>query len=197
MNLPPAQQVLPFDRDALYFGPVLQAREAAIMERELNQVISWQADTVRMFGRMLTLEREVAWYGDADLTYTYSGVPRHSLPWIPVLAELKHRVEQLVGSSFNACLLNRYHHGRQGMGWHADNEASLGPEPVIASLSLGAARPFAFQHQQNGQKISLLLESGSLLLMRGATQHAWKHALPKTARVKNPRINLTFRTIIK
>jgi alkylated DNA repair dioxygenase AlkB len=116
-----------------------------------------------------------------------------ALYWTPLLMELKLQVEQKCGLTFNACLLNFYHTGEEGMGWHSDNEKSL-EEPIhIASLSFGAERRFDMKHQKTGDKKSVMLENGSLLLMKHPMQHYWKHALPKTKKVKEPRINLTFR----
>ena len=117
--------------------------------------------------------------------------------WIPELLALKHRVEQETGLEFNSCLLNLYHSGEEGMSWHSDAEAELGPEPAIASLSLGVERRFVFKHKNSGEKIELQLEPGSLLLMAGKTQKNWLHSLPKSKKITAPRINLTFRNIKK
>jgi alkylated DNA repair dioxygenase AlkB len=138
-----------------------------------------------------------AWYGDAGAVYTYSGLRLEPLPWTPVLLEIKQATERLSGTRFNSVLLNLYRDGQDSMGWHSDDEPELGPEPVIASVSLGALRRFVFQHKKRRWRIALDLEPGSVLLMAGATQHHWRHALPKTRRPVAPRINLTFRTILR
>ena len=117
------------------------------------------------------------------------------MKWTPELLSLKEIIELKTGEKFNSCLLNLYHNGNEGMGWHSDNEKELGEHPVIASLSLGAARKFLLKHNQTKQKIAIILESGSLLLMKGETQEKWIHSLPKTKIIQKPRINLTFRFI--
>jgi len=138
----------------------------------------------------------VAWYGDAGFSYTYSNTTKQALPWTKELLELKGIVEKLSGSSFNSCLLNLYHNGEEGMTWHSDDEKCLGKNTVIASLSLGAARKFALKHKQDKQTVTIMLESGSLLVMKGVTQSNWLHSLPKTQKVTKPRVNLTFRKMI-
>ena len=148
-----------------------------------------------MFGKKLVTKREMAWYGEDGLNYKYSGILRKPLPWSDSLLKIKLLVEQACKVSFNSCLLNLYHDGNESMGWHSDDEPELGPNPVIASVSLGAERKFAFKHRKTGECISLVLKNGSLLLMQGVTQHFWVHTLRKSAGVKNPRVNLTFRRI--
>lgn len=164
--------------------------------RQLLENIDWSKDKVKLFGKIYITEREVAWYADDDLSYTYSGEKKVPKAWSAELLNLKHTIEEATGETFNACLLNLYHSGNEGMGWHSDDEPELGNEPVIASLSLGAKRKFAFKHKHDQLKYSLELEHGSLLLMKGRTQHDWKHALPKSKKVGLPRINLTFRNIL-
>jgi alkylated DNA repair dioxygenase AlkB len=138
----------------------------------------------------------VAWFGDAAYRYTYSGVTRTALAWTADLLALKTLVEERTRARFNSCLLNRYASGREGMAWHSDDEGSLGRDPVIASLSFGAQRRFAFRHKRDGHGVELILEHGSLLVMAGATQHHWQHALPKSAKIDGERINLTFRRMV-
>jgi alkylated DNA repair dioxygenase AlkB len=143
--------------------------------------------------------RLTAWYGDATARYSYSGLDLTPQPWTPALLALRTQVEQATGVTFNSVLLNLYRTGQDSMGWHADDEPELGPEPVIASISLGATRRFRLRPRHSQQlphaPLGLDLPSGSLLVMRGTTQQHWQHAVPKTARPVGPRLNLTFRTI--
>lgn len=141
------------------------------------------------------MARKVSWHGDPGCAYTYAGSRKSPQPWTDSLRALKDRVEAAAGVPFNSCLLNLYHAGTEGMGWHSDDEPELGPEPVIASLSLGAARRFLFRHRVEKTRVEVRLEHGSLLVMRGACQRLWQHSLPKALRVREPRINLTFRRI--
>lgn len=178
----------------------LAPAEAAALLTELTDNVPWRHEPIKLFGKEVMQPRLTAWYGDAGASYRYSGLQLEPLPWLPVLQELRQRVEAAAGTSFNSVLLNLYRHGQDSMGWHADDEPELGPEPVIASLSLGATRRFrlrprpgaAFTHAPAGLELS----SGSLLLMRGPTQHHWQHAVPKTARPTGPRLNLTFRRVV-
>lgn len=188
--------LLSSEGDVLYFGQVLASEQASALLETLERSAQWQQEELLLFGRRHTLERRVAWYGDPGMAYTYSGVKRNPLPWIPELLFLREIISAISGSRFNTCLLNRYANGTQGMGWHSDNEPELGPEPVIASISLGAERPMRFRHKQSGHTEEVLLKHGSLLLMRGATQRCWKHALPVRKRELGLRINLTFRNIL-
>jgi alkylated DNA repair dioxygenase AlkB len=138
---------------------------------------------------------KVAWYGDSEYLYTYSNTTKQALAWTKELSELKQIVEELAGIKFNSCLLNLYHNGNEGMGWHSDDEKSMGKNNTIASLSFGAERKFSFKHKQTKQIVSLVLEHGSLLVMKDDTQRNWLHSLPKSKNITQPRISLTFRTI--
>ena len=189
--------VLPYDGVADYYGKVLTQQSADTYYDRLLKTVTWQHDKLVMFGKPIITQRKVAWYGDRDYAYTYSNATKQALTWTDELAQLKATVEARAGCSFNSCLLNLYHSGDEGMGWHSDDERSLGNDITIASLSLGAERKFSFKHKQDKRTVSLLLEHGSLLVMREATQQHWRHALPKTKKVRQPRINLTFRTIFQ
>ena len=154
----------------------------------------WQHDEVMLFGQKRVLSRKVAWHGDGDFSYSYSGTSKTASPWSPALLLIKERVENQCAHRFNSCLLNLYHDGSEGMGWHSDDEKTLGLNPVIASVSFGAERIFKLKHRESKEVITVLLENGSLLVMKGETQHYWVHAMPKTKKISRPRINLTFRT---
>jgi alkylated DNA repair dioxygenase AlkB len=189
----PANNLLPGDGAAHYYGPILARAEADQWLATLLHEVPWRHDETVIFGKRHVTARQVAWYGDADYAYTYSGTTHRALPWTAPLRDLKQRVEKASDARFNSCLLNLYHHGGEGMGWHSDNESSLVRHAAIASLSLGAERRFCFKHKHDGRKAELRLEHGSLLVMAGAAQECWRHSLPKMARVSTPRINLTFR----
>jgi alkylated DNA repair dioxygenase AlkB len=187
--------ILPKDGTVNYYGKVLSSREADQYFNLLMKNILWKNDEVVIFGKHIVTKRKAAWYGDSDYLYTYSNTTKHALPWTKELSYLKQIVEEVAGAKFNSCLLNLYHNGDEGMGWHSDDEESLGKNNTIASLSLGAERKFLLKHKQTKQTLSLVLEHGSLLIMKDSTQANWLHSLPKSKNITQPRINLTFRTI--
>ena len=192
----PAVNLLPCDGTVNYYGRILSAVEACRYYEALFQTVPWKNDEAVIFGKHIVTARKVAWYGDADYSYTYSGTTKQALVWTKELRALKAIVEKLTAAKFNSCLLNLYHDGNEGMAWHSDDESSLVKNSTIASLSFGAERKFCFKHKQTQQAVSLSLETGSLLVMKDATQTYWRHALPKSKRIKTPRINLTFRTMV-
>jgi alkylated DNA repair dioxygenase AlkB len=158
--------------------------------------ISWQQEDIVMFGELRRVPRLVAWHGDPGTAYTYSGTAHEPLPWTAALQSIRDRVQDLTGHSFNSVLLNRYRDGRDGMGWHADDERELGRDPVIASVSLGATRRFKLRHRRLREAAATIdLAHGDLLLMAGSTQHAYVHAVPKTTRPVGERVNLTLRLV--
>lgn len=161
--------------------------------RRLSTELNWQQETIRMFGRDVLQPRLQAWCGDA--VYTYSGLTMHPQAWTPSLLAIKSACEQICDSTFNSVLANQYRNGQDYMGWHQDNEPELGPQPVIASVSLGEERRFVLKHLASKQKMEFNLTPGSLLIMAGTTQQFWTHSVPKTQRPKSARINLTFRTV--
>lgn len=185
--------VLPYDGIVQDYGLVLSAEHSERYLQYFLQHLAWQPDEGLLFGQYYRTQRQVAWYGDEQYQYRYSGAVKQALLWQPALWRLKLQIEQWVGHPFNSCLANLYQDGTQGLGWHSDDEPNLGRHAVIASLSLGATRKFCFQHKHRANKVELLLHSGQLLVMRGTTQHYWKHALMKSNRIIQPRINLTFR----
>lgn len=187
------ENLLPKDGIAIYHGIVYPEKEAMALCDLLFDVMPWKQDEVLMFGKLITTKRKVAWFADAGITYTYAGVKKHGLTWTPNLLQIKEKIEQLTGAKYNACLLNLYHEGEEGMGWHQDNEVEMVAESSIASLSLGAVRKFAFKHATTNERLDIELENGSLLEMKGSIQNNWYHSLPKTKKVKQMRINLTFR----
>ncbi len=188
--------LLPYDGVVHYHGCILKQQQAQQYLDALLNSIQWKNDEAFIFGRHIITKRKVAWYGDAGYSYTYSNTTKQALPWTAALLELKALAEAISGTAFNSCLLNLYHNGEEGMAWHSDDEKCLGENTVIASLSLGAERKFALKHKRDKQSVSVLLENGSLLVMKGSTQTNWLHSLPKTKKVNRTRVNLTFRTIM-
>lgn len=189
-----APNLLPLDGVVTLLPELASAGESMEWFEALQHETPWKSDEIVMFGKRITTTRKVAWYGDADCAYRYSGVTKEPLPWTETLFEIKIAVESASDESYNCCLLNLYHHGGEGMGWHSDDEKELEPNAAIASVSLGAERKFVFKHRRNPElKVETLLPHGSLLIMAGETQRHWLHALPKSVKVKSPRINLTFR----
>ena len=149
-----------------------------------------------MFGKKITTTRKVAWVADQGLSYTYSGIKKNPQEWSAPLFGIKQKLESFCGHQFNSCLLNLYHHGDEGMGWHSDDEPELGRNPLIASVSFGEERVFKLRHRKDkGLRLDVPLPHGSLLVMGGAMQHYWQHSLSKSAKDLKPRINLTFRRI--
>lgn len=156
----------------------------------------WGQPSVHLHGRDYPVPRLVAWYGDPEAFYTYSGLTHAPLPWTPLLAEIRARVEAAAGQRFNGVLLNYYRDGQDSMGWHSDDEPEMGRNPLVASLNLGGARRFDLRRKgRNTIEHSIELSGGSLLVMSGATQHYWQHQVAKTRRPVAPRLNLTFRLV--
>jgi len=179
-----------------YYRNVLTHSQANLYFDLLSQNIIWENDETVIFGKLIITKRKVAWYGDSDYTYTYSNTTKQALVWTKELSDLKQIVEEFTETKFNSCLLNLYHDGNEGIAWHSDDEKSLEKNSIIASLSFGAERKFSFKHKQTKETISVVLEHGSLLIMKDATQTNWLHSLPKSKKITRPRINLTFRTIV-
>jgi alkylated DNA repair dioxygenase AlkB len=184
---------LPHDGEAYYISNFIESNDARKLFLLLQEEINWSYEELNLFGKKIVLSRKVAFYGDYGLTYTYSKRLKEATVWSPILEKIKILVSEILGVSFNACLLNYYHSGNEGMGWHSDNELDLVEYATIASVSLGDSRDFVFKHKSTKETVRIRLESGSLLLMKGSIQEHWLHALPKTKKSLNPRINLTFR----
>ena len=181
------------DGQAHYFGKIINAEQKHIYFNELLNKIEWTNENLVMFGKEITTKRKVAFYADRLIEYTYSNKTKKGLEWTPLLIEIKQLVSSYTGSNYNACLLNLYHDGAEGMGWHSDDEKEIIPNSSIASLSLGAERKFALKHKATKEAKSILLEHGSLLEMLGSFQKHWLHSMPKSKKIVAPRINLTFR----
>ena len=184
------------DAELALWRDFLPAAESWALLRELETTASWEQSLIRIAGRELPIPRLNVWYGDPGTNYGYSGTRLESHPWTPALAALRRQIETITGCDFNSALLNCYRSGEDGVDWHSDDEAVLGPEPAIATLSLGVARRFELRHRtQPGLRRHLLLENGALLLMAGAMQRHWRHRVPKQPAVADRRISITFRLV--
>lgn len=191
------RNLLPYDGTVHYYGRLLGQEKADFYLEKLLETIEWKQDEAVIFGKHILTKRKVAWYGEKAFEYTYSNTTKRALPWTEELIRLKALAEQETGETFNSCLLNLYHSGDEGMAWHSDGETDLKKDGAIASLSFGAERKFAFKHKWTGEKVELILEHGSLLVMKDTTQTHWLHRLPPSKRITAPRVNLTFRTIVE
>ncbi|NND16031.1 MAG: alpha-ketoglutarate-dependent dioxygenase AlkB [Eudoraea sp.] len=184
------------DSEIYYVPDFLSKTRAENLFEELRSSIPWRSDKITVFGKTYDQPRLTAWFGEEGISYSYSGITMQPTPFPELLMELKTKLELFSGTKFNSCLANLYRDGQDSNGWHADDEKELGTNPVIASLSLGESRAFHLRYKSDhSRKEKLLLTSGSLLLMLGATQHHWHHQVPKTKRKIGSRINLTFRCI--
>ena len=192
----PNTNLLPYEGVVLYYGPVINNEIANKYYQSLLAKIDWRHDEAVIRGKHIITKRKVAWYGDKPFSYTYSNTTKRALPWTKELLELKNIVEEEAKENFNSCLLNLYHNGDEGMAWHSDAERDLKKDGAIGSLSFGAERRFLFKNRKSKEKIEIVLEHGSLLVMKGTTQTNWLHHLPPTKLIKSPRINLTFRSIV-
>jgi alkylated DNA repair dioxygenase AlkB len=184
------------DADVVFYPGFYSSEENELFFQTLMQKIVWKSEHIQIAGRKVLLPRLTAWYGDEGKVYHYSGITVHPVGWTDLLRQIKSRVETVAETSFNSVLLNLYPNEQASVSWHSDDEPELGVNPVIASVSFGVARNFQLKHKHlPDERREILLTPGSLLLMRGTTQHFWKHRIPKTTKPHGPRINLTFRVI--
>ncbi len=191
-----SENLLPIDGETHYFSEFFRKAEADQFLEKLKTHIEWKQEPIKIFGKSIMQPRLTALYGDIGKPYGYSGIIMQPLVWTDFLLEIKNRVEEKSKTNFTHVLLNYYRDGKDSMGWHRDNEAVLGPNPTIASVSFGESREFQIRHYgEKKLKLKLILEHGSLLIMSGRSQHHWEHQIPKTAKQMGPRINLTFRKI--
>ncbi len=190
-----AKNLLSKDGVVNYYGPLMSREKANGYLDYLLSEIEWKNDEAIIYGKKIITKRQVAWYAQKPFEYTYSQITKRALPWTIRLLELKDIAEESSKEYFNSCLLNLYQHGDEGMSWHSDGEKDLKKNGAIGSLSFGAERKFCFKHKKTKETTSLVLESGSLLVMKDITQTNWLHCLPPTKKVLKPRVSLTFRTI--
>ena len=180
---------------AQYFGPILAPEKGDHLFQKLLEEINWKQDEISIFGNITKTRRKVAWHAEIPASYTYSRMTKIALPFTQSILELKKLAENITDEKFNSCLLNLYHDGTEGMGWHADDEKEIKAGSAIGSISLGADRKFSFKHKTKDINVDQVLEHGSLLVMKGDTQTKWKHCLRTSKHITKPRINLTFRQI--
>ncbi len=190
------ENLLPYDGEVFYFSQVLNEQKSNESFQSLLTEIKWENDELLMYGKRIVTKRKVAWYGLKPYNYTYSKINKQAHLYSDILNQLQQLIEGLCKENFNSCLLNLYHDGSEGMGWHSDNEKELKKNGTIASLSFGANRIFQFKHKLTKEIVNIELENSSLLMMNGVTQEHWLHALKVDKKIKTPRINLTFRTIV-
>jgi alkylated DNA repair dioxygenase AlkB len=182
-----------------YWPAALTALNCPHLFNQLIDTVPWQQREVRVMGRLVMQPRLVSYMADGPhLAYTYSGLTLQPLPWAAPVQQIKQEVEKLAGATFNSCLLNYYRDGKDHLSWHSDNEALYGPQPTIASVSLGASRDFILRSiADSSVKIKLQLSQGDVLVMSGTMQQHWLHSVPKRKALSEPRVNLTFRSIVK
>lgn len=191
-------EIITIDGSVSLYENLFNTEDSQNLFLELLNDIIWQQENIKRFGQSIPLPRLTAWYGDAGKSYTYSGITMNPLIWTRPLLTIKNKIEKITKHRFNSVLLNQYRHRKDSVSWHSDDEPELGKEPIIASVSFGATRQFMLKHKSKTEikPITLNLNSGSLLLMKGKTQECWLHQVPKTRKEVSPRINLTFRTIL-
>lgn len=193
----PNKNWLPYDGTVRYLGKIFSPTECEQFYKRLMNEIAWKNDEAVIFSKHIITKRKVAWYADKPYEYIYSKIHRTALLWTALLLELKQIIEEKTEQKYNSCLLNLYHNGDEGMAWHSDDERDLQTNGSIASLSFGATRRFAIKHKQTKHKEVFDLNDGDLLEMKNETQTHWVHNIAKTKRIFAPRINLTFRQMIK
>lgn len=181
--------------ECLFFPDFFSKSESDLFLQKLTVEIEWKQESMNMYGKQIDFPRLTAWYGDNDKPYSFSGITLQPKIWTKELLEIKDEVEPLSNVQFNSVLLNRYRSGNDSISWHTDAEKELGQNPVIASVNFGATRKFQLRHIKTKEKVEIELTHGSLLIMQGELQHFWEHQVPKTSKVVNERINLTFRVI--
>ncbi|MCU0400181.1 MAG: alpha-ketoglutarate-dependent dioxygenase AlkB [Algoriphagus sp.] len=192
-----SRNLLPFGGEVVLYPEFFEKEQADKLFEQLRDCLSWNQEPIWMFGKQVMQPRMTALYGNPDQPYSYSGISMEALPWTPLLYQIKEKIENFTGCQFTHVLCNLYRDGNDSMGWHRDNEAVLGRNPNIASVTFGVTRPFQLRdYQLKKTKIEVLLNHGSLLMMTGDSQHTWEHQLPKTRRINGPRVNLTFRKLL-
>ncbi|GAB2614302.1 alpha-ketoglutarate-dependent dioxygenase AlkB family protein [Belliella aquatica] len=192
-----SSQIINTDGDVTYYPSFFSQEESDQIMSDLIKNIEWKQEPIWMFGKKIMQPRLTALYGDPNVAYGYSGIIMKVYPWNEILQTIKAKVETLSNTDFTHVLLNYYRNGQDSMGWHRDNEKNLGENPTIASVSFGISREFQLRkYETKKDKKSILLTHGSLLMMQGETQHFWEHQIPKSNKIINPRINLTFRKVL-
>lgn len=194
--LPNQKNLLPYQGEVVFYEDFLGQQEADLFFKLLQDQVPWKQEPIWMFGKKVMQPRLTALFGDPEVKYSYSGIEMKAFSWIEPLIQIRERLKAQVPTQFTHVLLNYYRDGKDSMGWHRDNESSLGKNPCIASVSLGETRTFQIRNKETkSHKIDISLTHGSLLVMAGESQHFWEHQIPKTKKELGPRINLTFRKL--
>lgn len=183
------------DGDVRYYPNWLTLTDAERYLQDCQKALTWSQDYIKIYGRDVKIPRLQSWIGDPEAQYTYSQLLMTPLPWQAPVTEIRHLCETMTGVKFNSVLANWYRDGQDSMGMHSDDEPELGPQPTIASVTLGEPRKFIFKHKKTQEKVEVVLEHGSLLVMQGDTQQFWQHGINKTKKPIGDRINLTFRWV--
>lgn len=194
-SFPFGGEILSGDGSAVLFPHFIDECQADGILNELTATNQWEQQTLLMYGKFVDEPRLSTWHSDGQ-TYTYSGRARAAQPWTNTLIQLRECCEQHTQHKFNGVLVNFYRDGNDHLGWHSDDEIVNGPEPLIASISLGAERRFEMRHRTTGEVATAMLSHGSLLVMSGLSQRCWEHRIPKMPRLTDPRVNLTFRRLV-
>jgi alkylated DNA repair dioxygenase AlkB len=196
-QLPTHQKnLLPYDGLTTY-TPIFIKDTHPSFYKQLLENVHWKHDELTLYGKKIITKRKVAFEGDEQIEYTYSKQQKIASHWSNVVLELKQLLEKELNTQFNGCLLNLYDSGEIGMAWHSDNEPELDSKGMIVSVSFGATRTFQLKHKQSGEKIDIQLENGSVVVMDMYSQKHWMHQLKKETKIKEPRVNLTFRQFLK
>lgn len=189
--------LLPKDGSLFYYPGFLTKEDADKYLELFKKDTEWQQDKINFGGKIQLIPRLQAWYGDPNKTFTYSGITLRPKEWTNPLKELGDKLKDKTGIDFSSVLINLYRDGNDSVAWHADDEVELGINPVIASISLGAPRIFKVKHKtEKDLRREVVLEHGSLVIMRDEMQHRWMHSVPKEKDIKDTRINLTYRVIV-
>lgn len=194
-SFPFGGEILSGDGSAVLYPHFIDENQADELLNELIATNQWEQQTLLMYGKFVDEPRLSTWHSDGQ-TYTYSGKARTAQPWTDTLTHLREHCEEQTQHTFNSVLVNFYRDGNDHLGWHSDDELVNGPEPLIASISLGAERRFDMRHRETGEVATTMLSHGSLLVMSGLSQQCWEHRIPKMPRLTDPRVNLTFRRLV-
>lgn len=192
----PSKTLCDIDGRVDYYSAFFTKDESLEYFGFLEKGLNWQHEEFRMFGKLIKMRRKSAWYANNEEAYTYAGLKRIANPWTQELKRIKDKINNAFGMSFNSCLANYYHDGNDGMGFHSDNEKEMNPDSPIVSISFGAPRMMKFKHRNGQLTKEHVLENGSAVNMIPPLQDYWKHAIPKSKKITEPRINLTFRQIL-
>ncbi|MCP8898781.1 alpha-ketoglutarate-dependent dioxygenase AlkB family protein [Gilvimarinus xylanilyticus] len=193
---PGPETLITEDGHALVYRHWLDPKRADDSFTVLKETLAWEQSVLMMYGKRVAIPRLNAWYGDTGSRYQYSGAYFSPLPWTAELSSLRDAIQTTTGFGYNSVLANLYRNGADGVAWHSDDEPELGPEPAIASLSLGQTRRFTLRHKTNGHRVAVDLQHGDLLLMHGPLQRFWQHQIAKSKKPLGPRINLTYRWVV-